>query len=178
MNFVAFDFETANGQRDSACSIALAIVRNDRIVDTFYSLIKPETSFSAYNSKIHGIYESDVVDAPKFNQLWPHIAQFFTPNQLIVAHNATFDISVLRSTLQHYAILPPHYLALDTLVTSRRLYPNFENHKLNTVSASLGIQLEHHHNALDDTIACANILLRQAQDFGVLPLKQATKLVN
>lgn len=63
MNFVAMDFETANGQRDSACSIALVVVRNDQIVDQFYTLIKPETYFSSRNSQIHGIYEEDVAQA-------------------------------------------------------------------------------------------------------------------
>ena len=43
MNFVAMDFETANGQWHSACSLALVVVRNDQIVDSFYTLIKPET---------------------------------------------------------------------------------------------------------------------------------------
>lgn len=178
MNFVAMDFETANGQRDSACSIALTVVRNDQIVDQFYTLIKPETYFSARNSQIHGIYAEDVAQAPKFNQVWPHIASFFTPQKLVVAHNATFDIGVLRSTLQHYDIPEPHYLALDTLTTSRRLYPQFENHKLNTLCTNLEIPLENHHNALADSIACAKILIKEAQEFGTDPLKQVTKIIG
>lgn len=178
MNFVAMDFETANGQRDSACSIALVVVRNDQIVDQFYTLIKPETYFSSRNSQIHGIYEEDVAQAPKFDQVWPHIAPFFTPQKLVVAHNATFDIGVLRSTLQHYDIPEPHYLALDILTTSRRLYPQFENHKLNTLCANLEIPLENHHNALADSIACAKILIKEAQEFGTDPLKQVTKIIG
>ncbi|SPS03481.1 3'-5' exonuclease [Latilactobacillus sakei] len=178
MNFVAMDFETANGQRDSACSIALVVVRNDQIVDQFYTPIKPETYFSSRNSQIHGIYEEDVAQAPKFDQVWPHIAPFFTPQKLVVAHNATFDIGVLRSTLQHYDIPEPHYLALDTLTTSRRLYPQFENHKLNTLCTNLEIPLENHHNALADSIACAKILIKEAQEFGTDPLKQVTKIIG
>ncbi|MEL1196546.1 exonuclease domain-containing protein, partial [Staphylococcus epidermidis] len=81
-----------------ACSLALVVVRNDQIVDSFYTLIKPETYFSSRNTQIHGIHEADVAQAPKFNQVWPHIAPFFTPNKLVVAHNANFDIGVLKST--------------------------------------------------------------------------------
>lgn len=178
MNFVAMDFETANGQQHSACSLALVVVRNDQIVDSFYTLIKPETYFSSRNMQIHGIHEADVAQAPKFNQVWPHIAPFFTPNKLVVAHNANFDIGVLKSTLQHYDIPEPHYLALDTLKTSRRLYPQFENHKLNTLCDNLAIPLDNHHNALADSIACAKILIKEANDFGVEPLKAATKLIG
>lgn len=58
MNFVAMDFETANGQWHSACSLALVVVRNDQIVDSFYTLIKPETYFSSRNTQIHGIHEA------------------------------------------------------------------------------------------------------------------------
>lgn len=68
MNFVAMDFETANREKHSAVSIALAIVRDNQVVDKFYSLIKPETTFSSYNTAIHGLHRQDVADAPKFGK--------------------------------------------------------------------------------------------------------------
>lgn len=177
MNFVAMDFETANAKRYSAVSMGLVIVRNDIIVDEFYTLIKPDTYFDRRNTAIHGIHESDVQDAPTFPMVWEQINQFFTPNQLIVAHNASFDNSVLRETLAYYGKPAPHYLALDTLRTSRKLYPDLVNHKLNTLAAALQIDLNHHHNALDDTVAAAKILITQAKQFGVSPLKQFVKVI-
>ena len=155
MDFVAIDFETANGKRDSACSLALTIVQNNQIVDELYSLIKPEM----------------VADSPKFNELWPHIQQFFGPDQIVVAHNARFDNSVLKKTLEHYQLPEPHYLSLDTLATSRAFYKGLPNYRLNTVCDALDINLEHHHNALDDCEACANILLEQTDHFGTPALK-------
>lgn len=80
----------------------------------------------------------------------------------MVAHNASFDNSILKGTLQYYDIDEPHYLLLDTVQTSRKLFPNFENHKLNTVAGNLGITLDHHHNALDDAVAAANILIYES----------------
>ncbi|WP_057874859.1 3'-5' exonuclease [Loigolactobacillus rennini] len=177
MNFVAMDFETANGKRYSACSVALTVVRNDQIVDEFYSLIKPDTPFFWRNTKIHGIHTQDVADAPDFPTLWPHIAPLFQRDRLIVAHNAMFDISVLRQSLQHYNLQTPQYLALDTVRTSRKFYPEFTNHKLNTICEKLNIQLQHHHNALDDSRACANILLSEAKKFGIEQLKPFVKVV-
>lgn len=177
MNFVAMDFETANSKRYSACSLALTVVRNDQIVDEFYSLIKPDTPFFWRNTQIHGIHTADVADAPDFPTLWPHIAPLFQRDRLIVAHNANFDIGVLRSSLEHYQLPTPQYLALDTVRMSRKFYPEFTNHKLDTLCQELNIELNHHHNALDDSRACANILLHEAQQFGPERLKSFVKVI-
>lgn len=175
MNFVAMDFETANHEKHSAVSIALAVMRDNQIVDQFYSLIKPETSFSHYNTKIHGIHQVDVAQAPQFPDIWPTIAPLFTADKLVVAHNAPFDNGVLKGTLDYYGLPEPHYMLLDTVQTSRKLFPNFQNHKLNTVAENLGIALEHHHNALDDAVAAANILIYESQQFGDSALKSFVK---
>lgn len=177
MNFIAMDFETANAKRYSAVSIAVVVVRDDQIVDEFYSLLKPPTDFSQQNIKIHGIHPQDVEDAPPFPLVWQKIQQFYTGEQLVVAHNAAFDNSVLKASLEYYHLPAPHYLSLDTVKTSRRLYPQLINHKLNTVAEALEIPLQHHHHALDDTMAAAQILLTQAQEFGVDPLKSLVKVI-
>ncbi|ANZ58436.1 exonuclease [Fructilactobacillus lindneri] len=171
MNFVAIDFETAASQRASACSVALTVVRNDQVVDEFYSLINPETDFNWRNVNVHGIHSEDVVDAPIFPEIWEIIKPFFKRNRLVVAHNNRFDNSVLRKSIERYRLPMPHYQTLDTVKTSRKFFPQFPNHKLNTVSSELGIELEHHHNALDDSLACANILIHQHQQFGNAVLK-------
>ncbi|KRM95638.1 DNA-directed DNA polymerase III subunit epsilon [Liquorilactobacillus aquaticus DSM 21051] len=175
MDFVSLDFETANFQRNSACSIALTVVRNNQIVDEFYSLINPQVTFKQRNIQIHGIRPSDVSNAPTFAELWPHLSPLFAPNKLIVAHNATFDCSVLKNTLAYYNIAKPQFLVLDTLKTSRSYFKNFENYKLNTVCSQLKIQLENHHNALDDSLACANILLYQIREFGINDISRFIK---
>lgn len=178
MNFVSMDFETANGHRTSACSLALVLVRNSQIVDSFYTLINPNEYFSARNIQIHHIKPSDVKNAPTFDLVWPHIQTLFDSSHLVVAHNASFDNSVLKNTLTNYGIFPPKYLTIDTVKTSRRFYPDLPNHKLDTVSENLNIDLEHHHNALADSIACAKILLKTEQDFGSEQLKRMAKLTN
>lgn len=177
MNFVAMDFETASAARNSACSMALAVVRDNQVVDEFYTLIKPETAFDRQNIQIHGITPADVADAPKFTDVWPLICQFYTVNQLVVAHNAPFDNGVLKHTLSHYGVEQPHYLSLDMVRTSRKFYPDLPNHKLNTVAAALNIELEHHHNALDDTVAAAKILVAEAEQFGIDLVKPFVKTI-
>lgn len=177
MNFIAYDFETANHQMHSACSIALVMVKDDEIVGSYYSLIKPETSFHPKNCEIHGIYPADVEYAPSFIEVWHEINHYFRENRLIVAHNAAFDNRVLSSCLAYYDLPEAHFLSLCTVRTSRKLYKNLPNHKLNTVSEYLGIDLKQHHHALDDSLACANILLKQANSFGVKPLKELVKII-
>ncbi|UQS85098.1 3'-5' exonuclease [Apilactobacillus apisilvae] len=176
MNFVAIDFETANSKRASACSLALTVVRNNQIVDEFYSLINPEADFNWRNIKVHGLHEKDVANAPVFPEIWPSIKNFFTSNQLIIAHNNSFDNSVLKNTLLRYNLIVPKYLTLDTLKTSKYFYPQFENHKLNTVCSYLNIDLHHHHNALDDSLACANILIHEQKSFGNDEIKPFIKV--
>lgn len=175
MNFIAFDFETANFQKHSACSVALVCVQNNQIVDQFYSLIQPETDFHWKNIQIHGIRPADVVDAPKFPEVWEKIRHYFQPNHVIVAHNAPFDNSVLKGCLAYYDLPFQPYMSLCSVQTSRRLYPHFKNHKLNTVSAELAIELHDHHNALADSQACAEIILHQVQEFGEEALKPLVK---
>ena len=84
----------------------------------------------------------------------------------------------MKNTLLHFEIEPPVYQTLDTLKTSRQLFPAFPNHKLNTICDQLNIDLHHHHNALDDAHACANILLYQANHFGTAPLRPFVRVVN
>ncbi|MCL0330113.1 3'-5' exonuclease [Apilactobacillus xinyiensis] len=166
MNFIAIDFETAASKRASACSVALIVVRNNKVVDEFYSLINPEVDFNWRNIKVHGIHEKDVQDAPTFPEIWSHLKKFFNSNQLVIAHNASFDNSVIKQSLIRYNLEIPKYLTLDTLKTSKEFYPDLTNHKLNTVCDALNIELKHHHNALDDSLACANILISQYNNYG------------
>lgn len=174
MNFTAIDFETANRQPHSACSVALTIVRDSKIVDEYYTLIQPETWFDRFNTQIHGIRETDVYDAPKFPEVWNDMKQFFTPEQLVVAHNMPFDKRILTGTLSHYGVRAPQFKTLCTVQSSRALLRELPNHKLNTVAAHYGISLNHHH-ALDDARASASILLNQEKEFGPHSLERFIK---
>lgn len=172
MNFIAMDFETANAKPYSACSLALVMVRDSRIVGEYYTLIQPETDFFWRNIQIHKIHPQDVVDAPKFPDVWQQINQYFNLQSLIVAHNAAFDNKVLAGCLDYYGLEKPEYLSLCTVRTSRKLYPECSNHRLNTMCDYLNIGLDNHHDALEDSRACAQILLRQEGSFGTDPLKK------
>ena len=65
-NFAAIDFETANNERTSICSVGVVIVRNGEIADRFYSLVHPEPDYYLYwNTRIHGLTQEDTAHAPE-----------------------------------------------------------------------------------------------------------------
>lgn len=154
-DFAAIDFETANCERSSVCSVGVVIVRNNEIVDSFYSLINPEPNYYNYwCTKVHGLTNRDTDDAPVFPEVWKQIAPLIEGLPL-VAHNSPFDESCLKAVFRVYQMDYPDYKFYDTLSTVRRTMKGLENHQLHTVAAVCGYQLDNHHHALADAEACA-----------------------
>lgn len=154
-NFAAIDFETANYQRSSVCAVGVVIVRGGEIVDSFYSLIKPEPEYYNYRcSMVHGLCSEDTENAPVFPDVWKQIAPLIE-NLPLVAHNKAFDESCLKAVFRVYQMDYPDYEFHDTLKAARSRFPELSNHQLHTVSAVCGYNLENHHHALADAEACA-----------------------
>lgn len=154
-DFAAIDFETANSERSSVCSVGVVIVRNNEIVYSFYSLINPEPNYYNYwCTKVHGLTNRDTDDAPIFPEVWKQIAPLIEGLPL-VAHNSPFDESCLKAVFRVYQMDYPDYKFYDTLSTARRTMKGLENHQLHTVAAVCGYQLDNHHHALADAEACA-----------------------
>ena len=100
MNFTAIDFETATSSRNSACSVALVEVKDDKLVDSYYALIRPPAlRFNPFNIHIHGIHPEDVADAPDFEGIWPEPAKRLA-GRIVVAPHAQFDMRVLMASLR------------------------------------------------------------------------------
>ena len=136
-DFAAIDFETANNERSSVCSVGIVIVRDGEIVNTF-----------------HGLCHEDTDDAPVFPKVWAQIEPLIEGLPL-VAHNKPFDEGCLKAVFRVYQMDYPDYEFYDTLCVSRRVLPDLENHQLHTVAAECGYCLENHHHALADAEACA-----------------------
>ncbi len=159
-DFAAIDFETANGQRSSVCSVGVVVVHGGVVTDTFYSLIKPEPNYYAwFCQRVHGLCREDTDDAEVFPTVWHRIEPLIEGLPL-VAHNAMFDEGCLRAVMQVYRMDWPDYIFYDTLRASRRKLRHLENHQLHTVCEACGYSLENHHHALADAEACAAIALK------------------
>ena len=158
-DFAAIDFETANRERSSVCSVGVVVVREGEIVDSFYSLIQPEPNYYNYwCQQVHGLCHADTDCAPVFPKVWARIAPMIEGLPL-VAHNSTFDEGCLKAVFRVYQMDYPDYEFYDTLTASRRKLRSLPNHQLQTVAEACGYCLENHHHALADAEACAAIAL-------------------
>ena len=159
LNFAAIDFETANSESCSVCSVGIVVVRGGEVVDTFYSLIQPEPNYYNYFcQRVHGLSCRDTDDAPVFPRVWEQIEPLIEGLPL-VAHNARFDQGCLKSVFRVYQMDYPDYVFYDTLKASRKAFPDAPNHQLHTIAALCGFDLKNHHHALADAEAAAAIAI-------------------
>lgn len=166
MDFIAIDFETATSARTSACSIGLCEVSNGKVVARRSLLIRPVPfEFNEYNVMIHGITPELVFDKPNFSELW-HLIKPLLDGKLVIAHNASFDINVLLSTLDHFGIEYPTFDYLCTVKLSQKAYPDLFSHKLNALADAFGICFSHH-DACEDAYVCARVLMKIIEDYGI-----------
>jgi DNA polymerase-3 subunit epsilon len=122
----------------------------------------------AFQKRVHGLSLEELADKPTFKDLWPEIGPYIE-NEILVAHNTTFDLGVLRQLGDYYE-LDVHYLTeFCTLKASPECWPTLENYKLASLCAHLGIPLDHH-NAASDALACAHIAIQISQTKGLVDL--------
>ncbi len=159
-SFVAIDFETANSSRASACEIGLCRVIDGEIESRYGSLISPPPSVGAFherNVRIHGITPESVEGAPRWVDLWPEVRDFIGELPL-VAHNASFDISVMRNSLSAFRLEWPELDYWCTLVLGRSAL-NLPSYTLGAVSKAIGLKHENLHRAESDAESAARVLL-------------------
>ena len=164
MDFVAIDFETANGSRNSACALGAVVVREGKIVDRRYSLIDPQVPFQRYCTYIHGITEGVVKGMPTFSDIYPAVYKLLN-NQVVVAHNAPFDIAVLRASCESRGLEMPKCDPFCSVEMSRTAWPELPHHRLNSLAEEFHLSLNHH-NAIGDASVCAELVLLCADQMG------------
>lgn len=158
-DFAAIDFETANRSLSSICSIGVVIVKEGAITDRFYRLVKPLPNFYGYwNTQVHGLSRYDTDAADLFPEVWAEISPKLD-GLTLVAHNSPFDESCLKEAFRVFDIPYPNYNFYCTCRASRKAWKYLPNHRLPTVAAHCGYNLENHHNALADAEAAAIIAL-------------------
>jgi DNA polymerase III subunit epsilon len=163
VDLIALDFETATAQLDSPCELGLAVVRGGVVREVHNWLIKPASwpYFSPYNVAVHGIRPEHVADAPTFGEVWEEVRPIMH-HATIVAHNASFDMSVLRTTLARCRIPHPLFQYFCSVSMARRVWPAMPKFDLKTLCTRHGIPLKHH-RAGNDAEATAELVLRAGQ---------------
>lgn len=166
LNFIAIDFETATGRRASVCEAGICVVRDGRIVETRSWLVRPQDNmYSYWNMQIHGIRPNDTEQSPEFPEVWAEISGYLDECPVLVSHNAAFDISCIRSSLELYGLPKPDVTYYCSLRAARKLY-DFGCNTLDYLCDQFEIPCGQHHRAGDDAEMCARLFIREVKDAG------------
>jgi len=179
LDFTAIDFETANPSTASACAVGLARVRGGRVVATASWLIQPppgHDEFAEWNTRIHGIRAADVVAAKRWTDQLDDLAAFAGAD-VLVAHNAGFDMNVLKRACAATGDPCPPYRYVCSLQVSRKVY-DLESYRLPLVAAAAGFGEFPHHDAGADAHACAQIIIDAARRMGARDVHMLAELVG
>ncbi len=167
--FTAIDFELATADYTSVCAVGIVNVVNDKVVNEFYSLVKPPNNkFMWQTTRVHGIKPKDTLEAPSFDQLFPVIAPLLQ-HQFMIAHNEAFDRSVLQRTMKLYGFdykslgLPEKWECTSDIYRKA----GFVKTKLSVCCNLMGIELDHH-DALSDARGSAFLYLKRHEIPNVL----------
>lgn len=155
-DFISIDFETANKNRVSACAIGLVFIKDFKIVYSKKHFIKPPKGekFSSFHSNIHNIYEEDVEHSFTFGELWENeFLKYFNDN-LIVFHNASMDLSILKNLFEHFSISNFDIDYIDTMQLAEK---SGNPKKLTELAEMFGINIENHHDPVSDAKVCAMV---------------------
>ena len=179
--FIVFDVETPNFKNDRMSAIGVAVVENGGITWEYDTLINPETFFSKFNIGLTGITPEAAGEAPTFPEVWRELEPVFSSG-IPVAHNAPFDMGVLRSCLSHYGLTWRRFSPyICTCQIARRCY-GLPRNNLNVLCDYLGIDLDHHRAGSDSRAAALLLIdeLARGMDIGefkrfycMLPKKEA-----
>lgn len=153
---LGIDFETANEHRDSACSVGLYLkeFQLDHVICEKEILINPHCRFNGFNTYVNGITAEMVANCPDFRTVYTEICSLIDKDTLVVVHNASFDISVLRRSCARYGLPAPKLSFICTLQMARKVIPALPSYQLDYLVDQLGLGEFNHHNALDDAKMC------------------------
>ena len=163
--FVIVDLETTGSSPKKGAAITeigAVKVRSGQYLGNFESFVNPLTSIPEYITQMTGITDLMLAKAPVIDEILPAFLEFAGSAQetIIVAHNAPFDLSFLKSAAKELDLDWPKYKTLDTVTIARQVLSKEDvpNCKLSTLAQFFGTKTEPNHRALDDAKATTEIL--------------------
>lgn len=163
--YVVFDVETTglSVTHDVIIELAGVKMKNGEVIDRFSEFVNPHRPLTQQIIELTHITDDMLKDAPEIDDV---ISRFldFIDGCVLVAHNARFDMGFLQEAVKRIGKEPVRNPVLDTLELARFLYPNLKNHRLNTLSAKLGVKLEQHHRAVYDAEATGHVLFKMLEE--------------
>lgn len=175
--FVVLDLETTGSSPATGAGITeigAVKVRGGQVIGEFQTLVNPGEPIPAFITVLTGITQSMVTPAPRIEEVFPAFLEFLGPHQenVLVAHNAPFDIGFLKASAANQDYLWPKYQILDTARLARQVLLRDEviNCKLGTLAQFFRTETSPNHRALDDAKATVDVLhglLERVGSFGV-----------
>ncbi len=168
MKITCIDFETANPFIGSVCAMGIAVIEDGTVTFSENIPVKPHPKYGIFNKdnvRIHGITKESVFNSPEFNVVYEKIKPHME-NAIIAAHNTDFDIRALKDVLTVYGLPIPGFEFFCTVELAKSTWLGLKNYRLHTVSAHLNHVLKHH-NAGEDALACANIIVSAMKETGI-----------
>ena len=162
--YVVFDLETTglSREKDRITEIGAVKVMGGKIVDRFSTFVNPEMPISAEITKLTGIDDAMVADAPVIGEILPQFLDFVS-DAVLVAHNAAFDTGFIRKNGERLGLKPLENTVVDTVELAKSLLPQLSKFKLDVVCDALGVDLRGHHRAVNDAEATAEVFLKFLQ---------------
>ena len=163
--FIVFDVETTglSAVYDTIIELAAVKIKDGEVIDKFESFANPHHPLSATTIELTGITDDMVQTAPEINDVL-HRYHKWVGDDILVAHNASFDMGFLNAGYQKAGIQKAANPVIDTLELARLLYPQFKNHRLNTLAKKFDIELTQHHRAIYDAETTGYLLLKMLKD--------------
>ena len=176
-NFVVFDIETTglNPRNDNIIEIGAVKISNRRIVDSFSTFVHIDRNLPAKIIQLTSITDDMLKGHPEITEVLPLFIEF-AKDSVLVAHNAKFDVGFMKEKANKYLNIAYDPPILDTLELSKALIKNVKNHKLNTLTKKLDINLLNHHRAVDDANATAQLFIVLMNKLGEREIFDISKL--
>ena len=174
--YVVFDLETTgfSSIKDKIIEIGAVKVENGVITEKFSTFVNPKVPIPFKITNLTGITDDMVMEAPDIETILPQFLEF-VGDAVLVAHNASFDVSFIEQNCR-YQDITPDFTSVDTVAMARILLPTLSKFKLNVVANALHISLEKHHRAVDDAGATAEIFVKFVEMLRARNIKTLTKL--
>jgi len=183
--FVIVDLETtgASPKKGAAITeIGAVKVRSGEHLGNFESFVNPLSPIPEYITQMTGITDLMLAKAPVIDEILPAFLEFAGQHNevIIVAHNAPFDLSFLKSAAKELDITWPKYKTLDTVTIARQVLTKEEvpNCKLQTLAVYFGTKAQPNHRALDDALATTEILHALLERLGSFDVNTVESLME
>ena len=177
--YVVFDIETTGFSPVTNRIIEIGAVKvvNGEITDRFSTFVNPKVPIPFEIEKLTSINDSMVIDAETIDLVLPKFLEF-VGDAVLVAHNASFDVSFIQENAKRQKI-EVDFTYVDTVAIARTLLTGQAKYTLDAVAKTLKISLENHHRAVDDAECTALIFVKfkeMLENDGIITLSDLNEL--